>query len=615
MTTVRDLLLATALGALCACAPATSRPGASGGGPPAPPGSIDPGAFLSAERATTWEPGLLATGGIPARATSCANLAPSGGDDTAAINAAIAACPAGQVVRLGAGTFAIDDDFILLDRGVTLRGAGPGATTLRRSNGATDCGGGGAAMPIVVVGPSRWKSAGTAHDLAADAPKGATTIRLASAPAGGFGAGDVVLVDEASGAGWRPDPAGRGEIWASADFRVVWQKHRPALPTDDFADADYPTTPGSAGEWFSRLDRPIAEVKEVAAWDGASRTLTFSTPLHASFRTAGAAQLFAYAPVDRHVRGAGVEDLRLQGGDDGQLRFTRAAYSWSARLEHTGWLGEGIAIDDSFRVEVRDSFVHTPVCMTPGGGSYNISLSSGTAEVLIENNISVDADKVMVARASGAGSVVGYNHMDDGHIDYAPDWVEIGLNASHMVGPHHVLFEGNYGFNWDSDKTHGNSTYHTVFRNHLSGRRQGWPAGGPNRCAGAGYYSTFMSFVGNVLGLPGQMGGWVYEATGAGDDAVWLLGWDDWAPYPMDPQVRATALRHGNFDYLTGAVAWDPAIAARELPASLYRRTRPPFFDAGRGYTWPWVEPGGPERLFSLPAKARYDAGTPFAQP
>jgi hypothetical protein len=32
-------------------------------------------------------------------------------------------------------------------------------------------------------------------------------------------------------------------------------------------------------------------------------------------------------------------------------------------------------------------------------------------------------------------------------------WIEIGLNASHMVGPHNVLFEGNYGFNAGSGYT------------------------------------------------------------------------------------------------------------------------------------------------------------------
>jgi hypothetical protein len=335
--------------------------------------------------------------------------------------------------------------------------------------------------------------------------------------------------------------------------------------------------------------------------------VTFTSPFHIDYRTSHTAQLYVY-PLS-HVKNAGVEALKLQGGDDGQLRFEWAAYSWVARVENTGFLGEGFAVNNSFRVEVRDSYVHTPVWMEPGGGSYNISLANGSAEILIENNISVDADKVMVARCSGAGSVVGYNYMDDGHIGSNLSWVEIGLNASHMVGPHHVLFEGNYGFNWDSDKTHGNSIYHTVFRNHLSGKRRHFTDGGPIRCAGAGYYSYWMSFVGNVLGLSGQMTGWSYESNDWSVPTVWLLGWDDWSPYPMDPMARTTALRHGNFDYLTNSVAWDPNIAKRDLPASLYLTQKPAFFGSN---PWPWVDPTASPPVQTLPAKARYDSGSPI---
>ena len=42
---------------------------------------------------------------------------------------------------------------------------------------------------------------------------------------------------------------------------------------------------------------------------------------------------------------------------------------------------------------------------------------AGTAEVLVENGISVRANKVMVARSSGAGSVFGYNYIDMGYIN------------------------------------------------------------------------------------------------------------------------------------------------------------------------------------------------------
>ena len=566
--------------------------------------------FLPADRRTVWNPGLMSVGGIPNRSTVCATVLAStygngAQDATSGIQAALDGCPVGQVVQLSAGTFTINNDIIYLRKGVTLRGGGPGATLLQRTNGATP--GSyipGVAKPIIIVGPIRWGTGGTAFDLASDGIKGATSVQLTSAPAGGFAVGQIVEIDELSGASWQTDPAGRGQIWASPDFRVVYQRHNPGLGTDD-------PFPAAAG-WFSRQDRPTAEIKEVKSFDAGTRTVTFTSPLHIDYRSSHSAQLYVFN--DQHVKNAGVEDLKLQGGDDGQLRFQFAAYSWAARVENTGWLGEGFAINAAFRVEVRDSWVHTPVWMEPGGASYNISLANGSSEILIENNISTDADKVMVARCSGAGSVVGYNYMDDGHIGSNANWVEIGLNASHMVGPHHVLFEGNYGFNWDSDKTHGNSIYHTVFRNHLSGQRRSY-GGGPKRCGGVTFYSYWHSFVGNVLGLAGQMSGWVYQSGSTSSAAVWLLGWDDWSPYPVDPQVAVTTWRHGNFDYLTNAVAWDPSNANHSLPSSLYLSQKPAFFYAGRGYVWPWVDPTATTPLQTLPAKARFDAGTPFLQP
>jgi hypothetical protein len=125
-----------------------------------------------------------------------------------------------------------------------------------------------------------------------------------------------------------------------------------------------------------------------------------------------------------------------------------------------------------------------------------------------------------------------------------------------------------------------------------------------------------MSFVGNVLGASGQMSGWVYEGAFTGSKpSIWMLGWDALKPYPTDAQVAATTLRHGNFDYVTNTVKWDPAITSHTLPNSLYLTQKPAFFDAGSGYTWPWVDPVGATKLHALPAKARYDAGTPFTQP
>jgi Pectate lyase superfamily protein len=597
--------------------------------------TIDASSVLPADRATRWQPGMMGSGGIPLRSTICSTLSPGDKttDDTARIQAAINVCPAGQVVQLSAGTFLINDGhYLRLNKGITLRGAGPGKTILAKTNGAQpfQSAVGAKPSPLVVVGVSLFSTtqdstnATGAVALTADAVKGEYSITVTDSA--GLVPGQIVLLDEASGATWQKDPQGRGQIWAAADWRVVWQKHNPSVQfVDDFAPGALSTTPGSAGSWFSRLDRPTAEIKEIASVAGS--TVTFTTPIHITYRTGHAAQLSGYALP--HVKNAGIEELTLTGGDAGNLRFNWAARSWAKNVESTVWHDEGIAIHASFGVELREFYVHDGAWAQPGGGGYAISMSAGSSDVLIENGIAVRANKVLVVRSAGAGSVVGYNYMDMGYINTQGYWIETGLNASHMVGPHHVLFEGNYGHNADSDNTHGNSIYLTFFRNHLRGIRGAFDnqAGGriddaaqsrngPRRCAGLMAYSYWTSFVGNVLGAAGEMDEWVYEGSFAdGKPAIWMLGWDAVTPYPTDAKVNATTLRHGNFDYLTNAMKWDSAIASRVLPDSLYLPKRPAFFDAGRGYAWPWVDPAGATKLHTLPAKARYDAGTPFAQP
>jgi hypothetical protein len=106
-----------------------------------------PGVALKASRsvlpaagnaAPNWKmAGMLSVGGIPHRTTVCATLSPSGGDDSGAIQSAIDACPEGQVVSLGAGTFKIaEGHFLLIAKPITLPGAGPGVTILNRTGGA-----------------------------------------------------------------------------------------------------------------------------------------------------------------------------------------------------------------------------------------------------------------------------------------------------------------------------------------------------------------------------------------------------------------------------------------------------------------------------------------------
>jgi hypothetical protein len=621
-----------------------------------PRSALSSGSQLPADRRVAWNPGLTSKSGIPNRTTIYRTLSPSGGDDSGAIQAALSGAPPGQVVRLSPGTFIVSGP-LLINRPVTLRGSGAGVTRLVKPNGArarTSAVIGGTQgiltpvdpgsyvydpAPVVIVGPSRWNNGpdGTAsQNLTADGVQGASTVMVANAA--NFKDGSFILLDETSGASWQPTPAGfpgAAQVWQGD--RVAWNMHYPVQPGDDNgasnAQGPYDQKPGvlpTAMSWFARTDRPTAEIKQIASVSG--HTVTFTSPLTIGYRTSHQAQLTPYSTdpnsgghaannLDIHVTSAGVEDLSIVGGADGALRFETAAYSWAKAIEVTQWLGEGVAVDNSFRVELRDSYVHAGSWPEPGGAGYAISLAAGSSEILIENNILVDACKNMVFRSSGAGSVVAYNYADDSFDFDSPGWVEVGLNASHMAGPHHVLFEGNLSHNADSDYTHGNAIYLTFFRNHLTGQRQHFIDHSGVRAVGLAYGSWWDSFVGNVLGRPRGMAGWNYDDPSMttntavwgrrGTGSVWQLGYDPerWEMAP-DPKTLATMIRGGNFDYLTNKVVWTDGLQAQPLPASLYLSAKPGFFG---DYQWPWVDPTGDTKLHTLPAKARLDAGTPFA--
>jgi hypothetical protein len=604
------------------------------------------GLLPSASNASAnWQmAGMLSQGGIPNRTTVCATVKPIGGgsDDTTNIQNAIAACPLDEVVMLGAGKFTIaEGNFVLLNKGVTLRGSGAGSTILQRTNGATlnSDNPGSNPSPMIIVGPDEYNNGFSATTtLTTDGAAGSNSIVVASAT--GFSVGQFVLLDEASGAAWQPDRIwSQYQIWASPDYRVVWQKHNPAYEyVDDFDAGQYPYTVGSAGCWFSNCDRPTNEMHRISAISG--NTITFDSPLTISYRVSHHAQLYNF--TDAFTTDGGVENMTLSNGDDGQLIFNEAAYCWAKGVESTLWLDDGFDINYSFRVQLEEVYAHNAAWPVNGGGGYAISIANGSSEALIENSISILTNKVIVARSSGAGSVVAYNYMDDGYINGEDAWTEIGVNGSHMVGSHHMLFEGNYSFNADSDQTHGNAIYHSFFRNYLSGFRKPFtaldgtavndaantPAGvGPLRAVGLHAYAYWDSFVGNVLGTPGEMSGWtdncISSLNNIPSQCIWMLGYMDITPQGYDPNVAATSTLDGNYDYVTNAVAWAATDTAHKLPNSLYLTQKPAFFNAGSGYAWPWVVPTGSPQILTgcsgkcsgLPAKARYDAGTPFTQP
>ena len=562
---------------------------------------------LPSSRVTSWNPGV--PGGLPhytrVHAAIPASAYGNGTNDARAgiqdaLNAAGTAAVAdgvGRVVALSAGTFQISGALYLPSR-VVLRGEGPDSTHLVAS---------GIEHPLIVIGLSLWphpgdgptnvtRNGGMANEQQLRSPPAARTTRLAApgvkgsrsvqvVDAAGFSAGQLVYVDE-----------------TTDDVRSQWNPDK------------HPSGAGRA--WYCRENRPITQILEIAAVNGT--TLTFRTPLHIEFRTAQAAELsrFDVAPV----WWAGIEDLRVSSGRNGNIQLDHAACSWVKHVESDDSFGSCVSLRQSYRCEVRDSYLHDSYYYNNGGAGYGFDVTFGSSDNLIENNISVRFNKVINCRASGGGNVIAYNYMDDGAMNSDPSWIETGLQASYYPTPHFELFEGNYSFNIDGDFTEGNAIYITYFRNQASGLRRNTPRflhdTHSRRIAAAMRGHYWYNFVGNVLGYAGMEppppDGWVYEGAPPWPDTpitVWRIGYwnQDWKT--QDPQVGATMIRDGNFDYVTLSVHWHqmPGFTGT-LPDSLYLPGKPAFFGDGR---WPWVDPLGPIKTYTLPAKARYDAGKP----
>jgi hypothetical protein len=200
------------------------------------------------------------------------------------------------------------------------------------------------------------------------------------------------------------------------------------------------------------------------------------------------------------------------------------------------------------------------------------------------------------------------------------------------------LCEGNWAPNAASEVVWGNAGWMTIFRNRLTSK------GARSALEDDMISAVFLNartyqfnVVGNVLGVRGNVGipnvPLLFEVTssppGRYRSAVWRLG-SSWAagapvyggigggsndensyenPNATDHvTVYEMTLRKWNYDYVRNQI--DDA-TGDPLPDSLYLVGKPTWWGAG---VWPPFDPQGATdaaREAPLPAKARYDAGTP----
>jgi hypothetical protein len=167
------------------------------------------------------------------------------------------------------------------------------------------------------------------------------------------------------------------------------------------------------------------------------------------------------------------------------------------------------------------------------------------------------------------------------------------------------LWEGNIAYKAEADIIHGSSSHNTIFRS----RSLGWHKDSittRNNAIEIAAKNTYMNVVGSVLGTPGKSNRYEVLPGQPYDDwsdyVIWALGVGSGVE---DPNVAATLLRHGNFDYVTNSVVWDPAIADHDLPDSLYLSGAPEWWC--RETPWPPIGPDVPGYSHKIPAQLRFE--------
>ncbi len=539
-----------------------------------PPDNSD---VIPADRRISWQGLAGVPGGIPYRTTIFAGVkdapykAVGDGvtDDTSAIQRAINACPANQVVYIPAGTYRISGRLTFNNSQRTIRGSGMGKTVLKfyavRGNGAFE------------VGAAEWPRPKANLPITGGATKGSTTVTVPDTSS--VAIGRLIRIEQAN-----------------------------------------PEFVHSVNGVVNNMSFMFKVVSKTAT------TVTFSPAMPFTLTNSPALAVYRTWLLEN----TGIEDLTfdLENSSAGSAVFLQQAYGcWCKGVEVRKSNSKQLWLVWCSKCEIREC--HTHETRSSGPNHEGIDLYEDCCWNLIENNTCVRGGFPMIIlgdwKGGCTGNVVGYNYCAD--IDTGSEIAGGDISVNH--GPHNMmnLFEGNVGVMFQSDGYFGSASHNTVFRNWFSGAHpkltQGLRAVALNR------WSHYFNVVGNVLGDPS------FPAPPAGlfttkaknysylTRVIYQLGYPhmgnnfysgvnppDTGKESLDTYVRATLLRHGNYDYATRSIQWDAGIADHSLPDSLYLPGKPSWFGDLR---WPPIDPANPSSAAadSIPAGCRFGTGSP----
>jgi chitodextrinase len=528
------------------------------------------GQILPPDRRIIWDPGISADPGTPdgipvyPPGVNVKDYGAKGDgttDDSDAILAAIQACPEFHAVFFPEGRYRISKA-IPVSKAVVIRGEVDETSGL---SGSLICN-----EDIGFLFTSGYQMTETAG-MVSGCTKGSD--RLVVSGSTGFQAGDYVLTDQLN------------------DGNLVTH-----------------VGVGGAATWSSRENgmRCLGQMNRIT--DVSGDTLFLETPLYHTCQDTLLPQL---VKISGMLEGAGIEDMHINGlYSSGSSNVSMAGVSrcWIRNVHSENADRAHFILMRAYECELSNNYLHHDRTGY-GSMSYGIEFQLQSTANLVENNIFFHLHSAMMIAGGLTGSVFAYNYVTE--IRYVQEntlGIDCGMHGGH---PNMILLEGNVFHKLICDSYWGSNAHITAFRNHIKGHAPGTTTANIAVDIQAG--NRYVNVVGNVLGTEDFSG--YYECIDVPAPywntwAIFKIGYNsfgDGDPAGNDPGVLASLIRHGNYDYVSDSIHWEPGIPDRDLPNSLFLSSKPWYFG---DLDWPPVRPDAVEgdRVSDLPAKVRFDA-------
>lgn len=558
---------------------------------------------LAPTRAVNWTNAGSPT--IQSRTAVCATLNP--GATAAQINAAIASCPAGQVVYLNAGNYSVSGQVLFNNKSnVTLRGAGPNQTFISfTAEGA--CNGLHADVCVINGDNNASRDPSNTATWTSNYSQGSTTITLNSVA--NLQVGSLLVLDQLD------DSSDSGNIY---------------ICQTSGANGDCSQQGGVSN---GRPNRGQNQQVTVTSISGSGPYTVGITPGLYAPNWRSSQSPGAWWSSATPVTGDGIENLSLNhSGANGSgvygmgIQFVNATNSWVNNvrsLNDANGVSEHVEFYQSSHITVQNSYFYGS---NPASEGYGASCDFSSSDNLVINNIFNHIASPLITQGC-VGTVFAYNFAVDDF--FGPgSWQQ--QDAHHSVGDMYNLFEGNETLGFTADDIHGSSAMLTFFRDYRSGRDPATANGVKTQATVPIFllaFNRYYNVIGSVLGTQNYHTIYSTQAASATDcgsqtaafSSVFTLGYSDqnginygpcanFSPtIPNDTLVATTLMRWGNYAACTGDSACNsvrfvtsevpssvslysnPVPSSQNLPNSFFLANRPSWWSAS--IPWPPIGP------------------------